>query len=86
MTLGFVVIVVALGQVSSEYTLYHQSASLHQCSMFVLHLSPKLNNFSNSNGVLFSEALPHCYVSLPVVVVVVVAVVVVFVFVLGLFF
>jgi len=54
--------------------------------MFVLHLSPKLNNFSNSNGVLFSEALPHCYVSLPVVVVVVVAVVVVFVFVLGLFF
>jgi len=36
MTLGFVVDKVALGQVSSEYTLYHLSASLHQCSMYVL--------------------------------------------------
>jgi hypothetical protein len=45
--LGFEVDKVALGQVSSAYTLFHLSASLHQCSMFLFHLSPKLNNFSN---------------------------------------
>jgi len=37
-----------IGTGSSEYVGFHLSVWLHQCSMFVLHLSPKLNNFSNS--------------------------------------
>jgi hypothetical protein len=87
MTLRFVVDKLTMGHVSSEYIAFHLSASLHECSMFILHLSPKLNNFSNSKRCAAFEFLPHCYVSLPVVVFVAAAFNVnIVVFVLILFF
>ena len=63
----------ALEQVSYEYIEFRLSASWHQWFLFVIHLSSKLNNFSNSK---LCAAFWGCYVSLTSVVVVVVVVVV----------
>ena len=75
--LGFVVDKVALGQVSYGDIVFRLSASWHQWFIFVIHLSSKLNNFSNSK---LCAAFWGCYVSLTSVVVVVVNIFVVLVF------
>jgi hypothetical protein len=76
MPLEFVVDKVALGQVPSENIL-----SIDGIIAPVLHVRrssvTEINNFCNSKRCAFSDVLPDCYVSLPVVFVVIVFVVIV---------